>query len=79
VSSLTAATLLTKLCDSITRQWLELVERCSNHLRIFWVWGSLGGASQVGGWPTLPDLKRQSDEPFFCSGCFWKLDYHPSL
>jgi len=28
-----APTCLTKLCNSITRQWLEL-ERCSNHLRI---------------------------------------------
>jgi len=27
------ATYLSKLCNSITRQWLEL-ERCSNHLRI---------------------------------------------
>jgi len=46
----------------------------------FWVWGRLGGASQVGGgWPTLPGPKRQSNEPMFLLMFFWKLDYHPSL
>jgi len=39
----------------------------------FWVWGSLGGASQVGrGWPTLPGLRRQCNEPMFSLMLFWE-------
>ena len=30
-------------------------------------------------WPILPGPGRQSNEPFFGSSFFWKLDYHPSL